>query len=90
MILLCQRRTVYGARRVYAWDARRPIRPAHSPGMTSPAQAIARDLFEQTLPRRWAHTQGVKQAAIDRTRPADTAPDAYRPEPDILNWLSSL
>ena len=32
----------------------------------------------------------IKQAAIDRTRPADTAPGAYRPEPDILDWLSSL
>lgn len=26
----------------------------------------------------------IKQAAIDRTRPPDTAPGTYRPEPDIL------
>lgn len=32
----------------------------------------------------------IKQAAIDRTRPVGTAPGTYRPEPDILNWLSSL
>lgn len=32
----------------------------------------------------------IKQAAIDRTRPADTEPGPYRPEPDILNWLASL
>ena len=32
----------------------------------------------------------IKQAAIDRTRPPDTAPGTYRPEPDILAWLNSL
>ena len=32
----------------------------------------------------------IKQAAIDRTRPPDTAPGTYRPEPGILAWLSSL
>jgi integrase/recombinase XerD len=32
----------------------------------------------------------IKQAAIDRTRPPDTAPGTYRPEPDILTWLSNL
>jgi len=32
----------------------------------------------------------IKQAAIDRTRPADTMPGTYRPEPDILDWLSRL
>lgn len=32
----------------------------------------------------------IKQAAIDRTRPADTLPGAYRPEPDILDWLARL
>jgi site-specific recombinase XerD len=32
----------------------------------------------------------IKQAAIDRTRPADTEPGTYRPEPDILDWLAHL
>ena len=32
----------------------------------------------------------IKQAAIDRTRPAGTQPGAYRPEPNILDWLSRL
>lgn len=32
----------------------------------------------------------IKQAAIDRTRPPDVAPGTYQPEPDILNWLTSL
>jgi integrase/recombinase XerD len=32
----------------------------------------------------------IKQAAIDRTRPADTEPGTYRPEPDILDWLARL
>lgn len=32
----------------------------------------------------------IKQAAIDRTRPANTEPGKYRPEPDILTWLASL
>lgn len=32
----------------------------------------------------------IKQAAIDRTRPADTQPGTYRPQPDILDWLSRL
>lgn len=32
----------------------------------------------------------IKQAAIDRTRPADTEPGPYRPDPDILTWLASL
>ena len=31
-----------------------------------------------------------QQAAIDRTRPPDTAPGTYRREPDILTWLSNL
>ena len=30
----------------------------------------------------------IKQAAIDRTRPADTEPGTFRPQPDILDWLS--
>lgn len=32
----------------------------------------------------------IKQAAIDRTRPANTEPGTYHPEPDILAWLSTL
>lgn len=32
----------------------------------------------------------IKQAAIDRTRPAGTKPGTYRPEPDILAWLAAL
>lgn len=32
----------------------------------------------------------IKQAAIDRTRPAHTKPGTYRPEPDILAWLKAL
>jgi len=32
----------------------------------------------------------IKQPAINRTRPADTEPGAYRPTPDILDWLSRL
>jgi len=32
----------------------------------------------------------IKQAAIDRTRPPGTTPGTYRPEPDVLAWLSSL
>lgn len=32
----------------------------------------------------------IKQAAIDRTRPPDTKPGAYRPEPNILAWLDTL
>jgi site-specific recombinase XerD len=32
----------------------------------------------------------IKQAAIDRTRPPNTEPGPYRPEPDILAWLASL
>lgn len=32
----------------------------------------------------------IKQAAIDRTRPANTEPGRYRPEPDILAWLTGL
>ena len=32
----------------------------------------------------------IKQAAIDRTRPAGTQPGAYRLEPNILDWLSRL
>lgn len=32
----------------------------------------------------------IKQAAIDRTRPADTKPGTYRPDPDILAWLAAL
>lgn len=32
----------------------------------------------------------IKQAAIDRTRPPDVRPGAYRPEPDILAWLTAL
>lgn len=32
----------------------------------------------------------IKQAAIDRTRPPDVKPGLYRPEPDILAWLTSL
>lgn len=32
----------------------------------------------------------IKQAAIDRTRPANTKPGTYRPEPDLLAWLAAL
>lgn len=32
----------------------------------------------------------IKQAAIDRTRPADTKPGTYKPEPGILAWLATL
>lgn len=32
----------------------------------------------------------IKQAAIDRTRPANTEPGTYRPEPTILAWLAAL
>lgn len=32
----------------------------------------------------------IKQAAIDRTRPPNTAAGAYQPEPDILHWLTDL
>lgn len=32
----------------------------------------------------------IKQAAIDRTRPPDVKPGTYKPEPDILAWLTSL
>jgi site-specific recombinase XerD len=32
----------------------------------------------------------IKQAALDRTRPRDVKPGSYRPEPDILAWLTAL
>lgn len=32
----------------------------------------------------------IKQAAIDRTRPPNTQPGKYQPEPDILAWLATL
>jgi len=32
----------------------------------------------------------IKQAAIDKTRPPNTEPGIYRPEPDILAWLAGL
>ncbi|MGH9249411.1 MAG: tyrosine-type recombinase/integrase [Acidimicrobiales bacterium] len=32
----------------------------------------------------------IKQAAIDRTRPANSEPGTYHPEPDILAWLTTL
>lgn len=32
----------------------------------------------------------IKQAAIDRTRPPNVNPGTYRPEPDILAWLTAL
>ena len=32
----------------------------------------------------------IKQAAIDRIRPADTDPGTYKPGPEILAWLSAL
>ncbi|MDR2374607.1 MAG: site-specific integrase [Bifidobacteriaceae bacterium] len=32
----------------------------------------------------------IKQAAIDRTRPPNTKPGTYQPQPDILDWLSHL
>ncbi|MGH3492405.1 MAG: tyrosine-type recombinase/integrase [Sciscionella sp.] len=32
----------------------------------------------------------IKQAALDRTRPPDVKPGTYRPQPDILAWLTSL
>lgn len=32
----------------------------------------------------------IKQAAVDRARPANTKPGTYRPEPNILAWLATL
>lgn len=32
----------------------------------------------------------IKQAALDRTRPPGVKPGTYRPEPDILTWLTAL
>ena len=32
----------------------------------------------------------IKQSALDRTRPPNTKPGKYRPEPDILAWLNTL
>lgn len=32
----------------------------------------------------------IKQAAIDRTRPLDVSPGTYKPNPDILAWLTAL
>jgi integrase/recombinase XerD len=32
----------------------------------------------------------IKQAAIDRTRPPNTQPGTYQPEPTVLAWLASL
>lgn len=32
----------------------------------------------------------IKEAAIDRIRPANVKPGTYQPEPDILAWLTSL
>jgi|GEM_PF-1741524 len=32
----------------------------------------------------------IKQAAINWTRPPNTKPGAYHPEPDILAWLETL
>ena len=32
----------------------------------------------------------IKQAAIDRTRPPEVTLGTYRPEPDILDWLTAL
>lgn len=32
----------------------------------------------------------IKQAAINRTRPPGVQPGTYRPEPDILAWLTAL
>lgn len=32
----------------------------------------------------------IKQAAIDRTRPPDVTSGTYRPEPDLLAWLTAL
>lgn len=32
----------------------------------------------------------IKQAAIDRTRPPDVPSGTYRPEPDLLAWLTAL
>jgi integrase/recombinase XerD len=32
----------------------------------------------------------IKQAALDRTRPPDGKPGTYRPEPDLLAWLTAL
>ena len=32
----------------------------------------------------------IKQAALDRTRPPDVKPGTYRPEPDLLAWLTAL
>jgi len=32
----------------------------------------------------------IKQAALDRARPPDVKPGTYRPEPDLLAWLTAL
>jgi hypothetical protein len=32
----------------------------------------------------------IKQSAIDRTRPPNTTPGTYHPEPAILAWLATL
>lgn len=32
----------------------------------------------------------IKQEALDRTRPLNTKPGKYTPEPDILKWLNTL
>lgn len=32
----------------------------------------------------------IKEAAIDRTRPPNTKPGTYHPEPSILSWLAAL
>lgn len=32
----------------------------------------------------------IKQTAIDRTRPLNTPPGTYQPEPDILAWLRTI
>ena len=32
----------------------------------------------------------IKQTALDRTRPPDVKSGVYRPEPDILTWLTAL
>jgi integrase len=44
-----------------------------------------------TTTDRYLHAHlGLKQAAIDRTRPPGVTPGVYTPTPDILGWLDRL
>jgi site-specific recombinase XerD len=44
-----------------------------------------------TTTDRYLHAHlGLKQAALDRTRPPDVTPGVYTPTPDVLAWLDRL